>query len=245
MRARENSISLFYHLFYEEGLNTLLEALNNLTAYNPAIFINISNDNLQKQNMSDVIKKKHPEAFIIFSTNKGKDIGAKLALIDLSIKLDITSKYSIFLHDKKSPHTTMGDVWRKKLFRIIEEEHIPPIFNSFEKNKKLGIVSAKEFISNEYDEGSDTFTCSSNAILKQLIKSHSLQLTNYDFVGGTMFWIRTEILTSFFKNHSPLLIRHDLEEGNVLDHENGTNTHAWERMLSWISTEKGYYIQGI
>jgi lipopolysaccharide biosynthesis protein len=60
-----------------------------------------------------------------------------------------------------------------------------------------------------------------------------------------MFWVRSEIIVSFFKRYNALKIRATLENGNVLDNEFGTKTHAWERMLSWIAGSQGYYIQGI
>ncbi|MBA3706225.1 MAG: hypothetical protein H0W84_10105, partial [Bacteroidetes bacterium] len=70
-------------------------------------------------------------------------------------------------------------------------------------------------------------------------------LKNYDFVGGTMFWIRAEIMNSFFRKNNALDIRATLEKGNVLDHEHGTYSHSWERMLSWIAIDQDYYIKGI
>jgi hypothetical protein len=36
-----------------------------------------------------------------------------------------------------------------------------------------------------------------------------------------------------------------LESGNVLDSDNGTITHAWERLFGWIITSAGYKIAGI
>lgn len=183
--------------------------------------------------------------FIISAPNQGKDIGGKLALLDLCLKLDIESEFYILLHDKKSPHTTLGEKWREKLFRIIEPQNIEKIKNMFAEDNQLGIVAAKEFIINEYDKDRDVFKCTSNSILKELIIKYGLNISNFDFVGGTMFWIRSEIFNDFFRRFKPLEIRATLEKGNVLDHLHGTQTHSWERMLSWIATDQGYKIRGI
>ena len=40
-------------------------------------------------------------------------------------------------------------------------------------------------------------------------------------------------------------IRSELEKGNVMDNELGTNTHSLERVFSWISESQGFKIYGI
>jgi lipopolysaccharide biosynthesis protein len=72
-----------------------------------------------------------------------------------------------------------------------------------------------------------------------------LQVTDYKFAAGTIFWIRTSILHRFFSAHSPLSVRKELEKGNKLDFENGTNLHAWERLFSFIAHSQGFKTTGI
>lgn len=208
------------------------------------LLYNINSKNTFHKNFH-LLKYFFLNSYAIISPNKGKDIGGKLALIDLCLKLNVEADYYILLHDKKSPHTTLGDMWREKLFRIIEPQNIEKITDMFEQDSKLGIVAAKEFIMNEYDKATDNFSCTSNLILKKLIQQYDLKLNNFDFVGGTMFWVRAEIFNTFFSKYNPLEIRATLEKGNVLDHHHGTQTHAWERMLSWIAIDQGYKIKGI
>lgn len=181
----------------------------------------------------------------LFSPNIGKDIGGKLALINHCLLSDVQCDYFVLVHDKRSPHTSLGDEWRKKLMKIIEPENIELIKKILDENPKVGIVCAKEFIVNEYNSKTKNFECTSNDILKKLIEEYNLKLENFDFVGGTMFWVRAEIYRNFFERHNPLKIRETLESGNVLDHQYGTHTHAWERMLSWIVTHAGFTIKGI
>jgi lipopolysaccharide biosynthesis protein len=166
-------------------------------------------------------------------------------LLDLSLKLNVKADFYIFLHDKKSPHSPLGNVWREKLFRIIAPENIQKIERMFLQQKKLGIVGAKDFIKNEYDKKTQNFNCTSTQVLKALIQQYGFTSKNFCFVGGTMFWVRAEIFNNFFLNHEPLSIRGRLESGNVLDDKFGTQTHAWERMLTWIALNQGYSIKGI
>jgi lipopolysaccharide biosynthesis protein len=233
MYLNSKRIILFTHCYYpNSGIGVNYELIS-------------CNDILKLTNFSNLSTPQINSDYIISSPNQGKDIGGKLALIDLTIKLKINADYYIFLHDKKSPHTTLGDIWREKLFKIIEPQNIEKIKNMFDEDDKLGIVAAKEFIVNEFDETTGNFNCTSNSILKELIKQYKLNLTNFDFVGGTMFWVKTEIFNNFFSRYNPLEIRATLEKGNVLDHDHGTYTHAWERMFSWIATDQGYKIKGI
>lgn len=241
----DKQIAVLTHIYYGYPDDDLKEFLLNLGRYNTIYFFNISNATSEKELVIYRIKNDFPNAIIIQTPNIGKDIGGKLALIDLYLKLNLRSDYFIFLHDKKSPHTSLGETWRKKLFRIIEPQNIAGILELFETDKKIGIISAKEFITNEFDKKNDAFNCSSNNILKSLINKYKLNLNTYDFVGGTMFYVRGEIIKTFFNKNSPLDIRATFENGNVLDHNEGTNTHAWERMLSWTAIDQGYYLKGI
>jgi lipopolysaccharide biosynthesis protein len=238
------NLAILTHLYYEDSYDELKSYFLNFEKLNSTLLFSVSRHQKSKI-ISARIKQDFPGSYIIETTNLGKDIGGKLALIDLSIQLNITADYFVLLHDKRSPHTSLGETWRKKLFRVVEPENIQKISKLFEKKKRIGIIAATEFITNEYNQKDDNFDCNSNRILKQLIFEHEFNHIKYDFVGGTMFWVRSEIIGSFFKKYNALKIRATLEKGNVLDNEYGTNTHAWERMLSWIAGSQGYYIQGI
>lgn len=240
-----SKITILAYVYYESSLSSILEYLLSLKEYDTTILFCISTDNIASQETIKKINTNFSNALIIKVPNIGKDIGGKLALIDLSLKLNLKSDYYIFLHDKKSPHTSLGDIWRKKLFQIVEYQNIEKIENMFKDNDTLGIIAANEFIINEYDSTTGNFNCTSNLILKKLIRHYKFKLNNYDFVGGTMFWARAEIFNDFFSKYEPLEIRATLEKGNVLDHNHGTHTHAWERILSWIAINKGYTIKGI
>ena len=238
-------IDVLCHLYYAENAHNFLYELSALKKYNCRFFFNLSENLFKEPCFIETLNKTFEDCLIIRASNVGKDIGGKLALVDLCLQMKEKSDYVIFLHDKKSPHSTLGETWRRKLFRIIESDKIAQIIGMFAKNKRTGIVASQEFIINEYNSFTKKFDCTSNELLKRLIAQYNLKNKKFDFVGGTMFWIRTNILEDFFSKFNPLKIRSTLENGNVLDHKQGTETHSWERMLSWIAIDQHYKIKGI
>lgn len=238
------SASVLCHLFYKDSLEILKPYLNNLPA-GVRYYFNICSDVDYADTIISNIKACYENAVITCSPNVGKDIGGKLVLLDTYIKLKKYTDYLILLHDKVSPHTSMGDIWRKKLLSIIEKENLESILNKFRSNEKTGLIASKSLIKNEYDNLQKAYTCTSNQQLQALRSQFAFKSNTHDFVGGTMFWIRSAIYEQFFAQHHPLVIRKTLEAGNVLDNDKGTFTHAWERMLSWIVIEQGYTLKGI
>ncbi len=242
---KDTSIVVLTHIYYGYTEGHLKESLLNLKKYNCDFIFNINERCLEKEQSILGLKKDFPSALIIQTSNIGKDVGGKLAMIDLMLRTKLKPDFCILLHDKKSPHTPLGETWSKKLFRIVENDNIDAVIELLKKDKKTGVVSAKEFITNEFDKSKNTFNSTCDDILRTLLSKYDFKLKSYDFVGGTIFWMRYEILASFFNKHPALTIRAGLEKGNVMDNETGTNTHAWERLLSWIALDQGYFIKGI
>jgi lipopolysaccharide biosynthesis protein len=192
-----------------------------------------------------MLTKYFPDAIVLYTSNQGRDIGGKLAAFDVLMKSGIQTEYSLFIHDKLSPHTPTGIEWRNRLLRIILPAELSKIFKNFHQDKETGVIVTKEFIQNEFDHEKNSFSCTSNANLLNYIKKYNLNISDYNFAAGTIFWIRTEILRNFFSTHSPLSVRKDFEKGNSLDFEKGTNIHAWERLFSLIANSQGFKTIGI
>lgn len=185
------------------------------------------------------------EQFTRQSTNKGKDIGGKLVLMDAYLRLGKRSRYILLLHDKTSPYHTNSQQWKDDLFRIVRKEYLERMLGIFDKDPKVGIIASTNAIRNELDneQGTDFYTRSE--LINGLKGKYSIQPSDLQYVGGTMFCVRANIFEDFFNLYSPLEIRATLEEGNVTDHVNATVTHSWERLLCWLVTSRGYQIKGI
>jgi lipopolysaccharide biosynthesis protein len=245
--------SIFFHNYYGQHKKWIKFFLENINV-SCNLFYNIVEDSIYNmvddcrlsEKLSNMVSGSNINKIILRrSPNKGKDIGGKMILMDTYLRLQMESEYIIFLHDKMSPHKIQNQEWEKKLFRIIEPAFIKQGLSFFNANPQTGIIAAKEAVQNEYDYARKSFISNNRIQLSRLRSEFGINNTDYRYVAGTMFWARSLPLSSFFKKHAPLDIRKNLEAGNVMDESNGTNTHAWERMLSWLIIEQGYNVKGL
>lgn len=238
-------ISVICHLYYPGSIYYFLSRLYALNSPKTTFIFNLADSLISNSFLLRLLKKHFPGSIVINSPNQGRDIGGKLAAIDTLIKTGVKTEYSLLIHDKLSPHTQTGVSWRDKLLKIISPLYLDKVFKKFEQNKKNGLITSHDMIKNEFDPDRNAFTCTSSDNLLNYIKEFNLNVTDYTFAAGTIFWIKTEILSNFFSVYSPLDIRKKLERGNALDFDNGTNTHAWERLFSFITNSQGFKTVGI
>jgi len=240
-----NKISVLCHLYYQESIYYFLTRIIGLKSPETQFIFNLSRSLYHNSFFNEMLVKYFPDAIIIYTPNQGRDIGGKLAAYDVLMKTGIQTDYTLIIHDKLSSHSVTGIEWRNKLFRIINREELLKIFKKFQLNKEIGVISTEEFIQNEFDADKNRFKCTSNENLLNYIKRYNLNISDYNFTAGTIFWIRTEILRHFFSQHSPLSVRKEFEKGNSLDFDKGTNIHAWERLFSFIAHSQGFKTAGI
>jgi lipopolysaccharide biosynthesis protein len=239
------AVAVFCHLFYPDSYPDLVWKLRNIgSCCLPVYFFNVV-DSCSNSAVVESIRNDFPGAFIISTPNIGKDVGGKLALMELYLKLDVKSEFLILLHDKKSPELLNGRQWRDELLKITEAEHVPGIIKMFSEELDTGLIGAAEHISNEYKVESGNFASHNDQLLKKYIAGFGLKNKDYMFLAGNMFWVRSLIFEAFFRKHSPLVIRTQLEKGNMSDVSIGTHTHSLERIFSWIALDQGYKVKGI
>jgi lipopolysaccharide biosynthesis protein len=239
------SYAIICHLYYPSIASELLKKLAFFNKLNAAFYINVQGISDEHKKLQAQIPQVLNNATIINTPNKGRDIGAKLLLIDLMFRLGGEYEYTLIIHDKKSPHLGDSSIWRDRLNTVISPSFIKKTDKLFKSISSAGILCAAEFIQNEYDQSSDVFMCNSNQQIKEHLTKYSIHTTDYNFVAGNIFWIRTHLLKSFFSKRPVLKIRSSLETGNALDFSTGTYIHAWERIMSWVATSQGYKINGI
>ncbi len=165
-------------------------------------------------------------------------------MLQLFLELDLQAEYLLFLHDKKSLQALKSKTWKKDLLKIASLENIEKCIKMFEENSTCGLIATKEYVINEAVEN-QKFSGTNAQHLNNIIVKYGLTPTSFAFIAGTMFWAKAAPIKNFFTQHNPLQIRKELEDGNILDNFSGTNTHSWERVLSWIVTSQGYTIKGI
>jgi lipopolysaccharide biosynthesis protein len=240
-----DKISVLCHLYYPGTIYYFLSKLAVLQSPNTRFIFNLSDALAHNSHFTDILRGGFKNSILLYSPNQGRDIGGKLAALDSFLRRKEHSVYTLVMHDKISPHTPTGADWSEDLLKIIDPKVLPEVFSQFDKDDRIGIVTSGNFIKNEFDPDKGGFTCTSNDNLINYIKEFDLELTNYNFAAGTIFWIRTAILKDFFLLRSPLSIRKGLERGNALDFIKGTNIHSWERLFSFITNAQGYKTTGI
>lgn len=238
-------ITVFVHIYYEDTFWSVYNQLKHLikleTSY---LFVNINNDNPQFDRIKKIIEVRYPHIILTKASNKGKDIGGKFAMLSLYLRLGIKSEYLLFLHDKKSPQLINGGYWQNKLFDIASEKKLVKVFRMF-GDERVGMVGNKSNIMSKVNETDERLFVNNKAFIFDEAKKYSLSSQDYRFVGGTMFWVRESVFRDFFCKYDPLEIRKSFESGNVMDDFGPTVTHAWERLLGWIMSTKGYIIKGV
>ena len=229
--------AIVYHNYYSmEGIDEIRTRIAGL-GQDPVLLLCSLPDKFAGQ----PLRQRDHERYVIAS-NMGKDIGGKLILIQLLLALWPEIPYVALLHDKRSYHKHSGAFEKENLFSILDPAKFRRISRGFEMDPQLGIACAQGTLRNEY-LGKGQFATPNSPLLKRLSARYALSTEDPRFVAGTMFWMRTSLLRGFFGTQSPLDIRATLEQGNILDHEQATHTHCWERMLSWIATSGGYKIK--
>ena len=223
-------LTLPFHLFYNGVADSYYRVTQKESPLN-------GNEQAAGSNLIQLHKRE--------STNKGKDIGGKLLLMDAWLKLGIQSDYILLLHDKHSPYHSHSQNWKKDLFRIAEKEHQQTIIDLFNNHAQTGIVASKNAIRNEVDNEQKSNAYIDSSLIRSLKDKYQVQPPDLQFVAGTMFWVRASLFKAFFTQYPPLQIRSELEQGNVTDIDGPTIAHSWERLLCWIVTTKGYQIRGI
>lgn len=218
-----------------------MEKISHLGTQGAQILVNICLDTPDKNTIVREFKKKFPSAHFISTANIGKDIGGKLILYELMDYLNIDSDWLLFLHDKNSPQSVNGEKWRNELHKIFAKENMDKL-SAFMNDKKCGMIGNRENLVEYSRKGLDLKIDPNYAILKKLATEYSLKERDFQYVGGTTFWIRKQILEHFFKDKKMLEIRSRLEKGNVMDNYEGKETHAWERLFGWITAEQKFTI---
>lgn len=245
-------VSIFFHNYYGHDEEWMAFFSQELTLPFHLFYNGVSDSYNRLRQGSNLLKLKEQasttylnELIVRASTNKGKDIGGKLALMDAYLKLEAKSDYILLLHDKQSPYHANNEQWKKELFRIAEKEYQEKVIKIFRTNKQAGIVASANAIKNELDNEQKSNAYTDSALIKTLKENYNIHPPHLQYVAGTMFWVRAGIFEDFFKVYSPLLIRSQMEEGNVTDNEQPTYAHAWERLLCWLVTAQGYQIKGV
>lgn len=233
------------HLYYEDVSVLLLKQLGPLRSDDTLFLFNVQDNAPGRLRIIHEVRQLFPASLVASFPAIGRDIGGKLYLIELMRELGIATELILLIHDKKSPHIRDGAIWRQKLYRIIEPKMVEKVEGLFKSDPSIGLIGSKELVQNEFDSESGRFDCTSAKQIEQLIYLLQMRVNNYNYIAGSTFWVRNNLIDDFFSRRDIPTIINGLERMNCLDHTIGTSVHAWERIFSWIANNGGQRVYGV
>lgn len=254
LRRREPLITVIFHFhFYSFDEISFINYKKKLIAFskpNISFLFSITEDSYEIQKHTKILKETFPGCVIKIVPNKGRDIGAKFLLFDYLLKTGSKAELIVVLHDKKSLHLSFleATLWIDSLLKIIDPSNYRTIVSCFQNDSSLGIVGSAEKIIDSILMWNNDNGCKvpvferNNDLLHNMIVEYNINITDYSFVGGTMFWIRTDLLRALDHKYNFIKRYKELEDGNVMDDDSATKTHSWERLICWLSTNIGYKV---
>lgn len=216
---------------------------------------------------------RFPEAtLIVTEDNRGADVGGKLLSIqDLLLRSpEKRCKSVLFIHSKSA------DWWRRILLEPLlgSQEIAERNLNIFRTKSDVGIVGSAgckveelgkrdfasgDIVSNlgsaEHNQWISTWTtehmtCNHHWVVEyaqRLQQRPPKEWSDVEFVAGSIFWIRTDILMKAFgtkiESNDPLHMYMELERN--YDHQDCQRAHGFERFFGWINTAAGYRFEWV
>ena len=241
---RTEKIAVLVHCYYVDVLiQTILPKLLPLAKHADFYFNFIKNNDTDGQKMAIEVIKSYFDNYTINYTDKnvGRDINGYFNNLKKIYENDKTYDFYLLLHTKKSLHLSRPSVqnWFVDLLSstINDYDKINQVLDYFKNNEKIGIVGSGN---RTLKTLRDVFTLNEDKYnqLCELLKIDK-NLDSY-FIGGAMFWVRSEILDHYFKNTDYLkIISFKFTETGLID---GEWHHAMERLFGTLCYNLGYTV---
>lgn len=162
------------------------------------------------------------DTYISTYENIGMDIGPFLKHIKYIKEIKKTYDFVLKLHTKTNV------VWRNELIDplLSSSKNILYYLNRMQNDKNIGMICSNKWLLNM-----DTLN---NYILFNLLKKYKIAYNSEcKFVGGTIFWIKWDILSSFFTVNKIDELYSMLEKG-YSENKRPTVVHSIERLFGII-----------
>ena len=227
-------LCILLHLYNTSLFSELATYIENIEDDHD-LYINLV-DNTWTEAIYQEIRERFPSARILISPDHGRDIGGFTRLMS---EIDFHD-YDLFLlvHSKTSPHfpEAVGGGWRRGLLDAVVGS--PDIARSciagMRANPMIGITAAAKWRSTSIMTNSHKYQELLN------LAAVSPQARECEFVAGTMFFARTEILKRLYHT----LTQITFEDGHGKDlqfHTDGQYAHAVERLMGNLVKDEGLF----
>jgi lipopolysaccharide biosynthesis protein len=258
--GNQYKIALILHLYYEDLAidyhNQLIELKKKI---NFDLYISISTGSLMDVAKISNMYVKSFNAIVFRFDNVGKDIVPKFRIIEHIHKKGLSYDYVYLFHDKKSPQYQRNgkgawmDDWRDDLIRPLFDDNLRNgSLAIFENDNSVGAIGSHKHLhfGPGWYETMSIHRYKNESILLQHQEIFYSQLKKNPkvfrswFIGGTMFWVRWDILKSFLDtNDINQVYRLSIEDrGDVKD---PSFTHYLERFFGHLVKIKEMKLIGI
>lgn len=223
------------HIYYEDMLEDMISLNKNLynTNFDVDFYFTLTEDSStigQKEWVIRELKRNFPNCNVYIVRNKGLDIGAFFNVFEKihNIKYD----YIFKTHTKKSLLTSgkyFGKIWSNDLLSILDPIKLEKINDLMESGAEM-VGSSKWIIPCNKDN------LNTDGISRLLIEL-GIQNSGSNFIGGTMFCMKYDILKKYL-NISQIKSYYDqMEEGYFYQVHKGDKeyiTHSFERIFGMM-----------
>lgn len=231
-------VAILINLYYLDRVQYYYQYLNVIPEYMD-LFVISSNDEVLKKVKKDFSERGN--FFYIKKKNRGRDISA---LLVVGQKIYMKYDYICFTHDKKEKCDSMKndiDLWNENLWgnTLKSEVYINNVINLFEENINIGLLVPPEPIGDElstlgYNAWGDNYEEIKN-LEKEMGLNSDIDYSLPPITFGTAFWCKVESIKKlFFKEWT-----YDDFVNEPMPND-GTISHAIERILAYIAQDAGF-----
>lgn len=225
-------LAVLVHIYYFDLWSELASYIQNIPS-DFDLYINIVASIWYPQ-MHDIIRQDFPQARIIVSANRGKDIGGHLSSMR---HLDF-AQYDLMclLHTKKSPHidARISDAWRRDLYQALLGSPTKAAENIalMQQQEQIGLIGSRFWRCTMMGKNWSNY----NRLLAEFNINEAAQ--NCEYVSGTMMFVRSQIMETIYHHFQD----QELESGDrrSLDfHIDGQVAHGIERLIGNLVRDRG------
>lgn len=232
-------IAVAMHLYYLDLYDELKSYLKNLVPFPYDLYVTLPKENID---FHSNLEKDFPNVRIIITENIGFDIYPFLCFLNV-VPLDqydlifkIHSKKDIPINYCLNGYDFSGSAWRLCLLSSIlgSTERVKKIIELFEQDPKLGLIGPAELLIKD-----DAINCDIDMNkVEMFMKECGLSINKLEFIAGTMFVIRSELL-------EPLIIRNFKadEFPSYFPRDWNGLPYCLERIFTLMVSSQGYQVK--
>lgn len=225
-------LAIVVHVFYIDVFKEIMEFLPFDSSIDIKFFVTTTPNHHEEV---EFILRRHIVRYIIMDCeNRGRDILPFLQILPKVIADDRT--ILLKLHTKGSNHLNRKHLWKNDLYKkLIGQSQFDFCINLFRNYPHLGMIApAGHVLPMSLYYGSNALRVKNLLGINHVDQKQHFHL---DFVAGSMFYARTNVLQPLL--HLKLSREEFEPEQGQLD---GTLAHAVERIFTWYLPQLGYYL---